>query len=58
MVSWHKELFPTAEVFLSCKRKNYNVSTKGKVIHVVGSACVGPTPQGEIYHLEGIQEVF
>jgi hypothetical protein len=43
MVDWHEEIFSTAKLFLSCIRKNCDVSTKRKSIHVVGLACAGAT---------------
>jgi hypothetical protein len=58
MVARHEEIFPTAELFPSCRRKNCDVSTKGKIIHVVGSFCVGASHKRERYLLEGVQEVF
>ena len=47
MVAWHEEIFPTAELFLSCRRKNCNVSTEGKIIYVVGSTGAGAAHQRE-----------
>jgi hypothetical protein len=41
MVAWHEEIFPTAKLFPSCRRKNCDVSIERKSIHVVGSVCVG-----------------
>jgi hypothetical protein len=38
-----RKYVPTTELFLSFRRKNCDVSTKGKSIHVVGSACAGAT---------------
>jgi hypothetical protein len=58
MVARHEEIFPTIELFPSGRRKNYDVSTKVKSIHVVGSVCASATHQRERYHLEGVQEVF
>jgi hypothetical protein len=58
MVARHEEIFPTTELFPSCKRENCDASTKGKSIHVVGSVCACVAHQRERYHLEGVQEVF
>jgi hypothetical protein len=43
MVALHDEIFPTVELFLSCRRKNCDVSTERKSIHVVGKTCAGAT---------------
>jgi hypothetical protein len=53
LVAWHEEILPTVELFCPCKRKNYNVPTERKSIHVVGSVCAGVAHQRERGHLEG-----
>ena len=54
MVAGYEEILPTAELFCPCRRKNCNVPTERKNIHVVGSVGAGAAHQRERDHVEGV----
>jgi hypothetical protein len=58
MVVGHEEIFPTAELFFSCRGKDCHLPTKRKGIHMVRPSFGSIACQREECYVEGIQETF